>query len=316
VHLHGTTVVVTGGAGFLGRHVVNELVSAGADVHSVGTQQYDLKYRKNIDQMLQDLTPTAVVHLAAVVGGIGANQAEPGRFFYENAIMGIELIEACRLAQLPKLVISGTVCAYPKFAPIPFREDDLWNGFPEETNAPYGLAKKMLLVQTQAYRQQYGTNSIFLLPVNLYGPYDNFALASSHVIPSMVRKFVEARKSGQSSVELWGDGSATREFLHVRDAARGFRLALEKYDDAAPVNIGSGDEISIAHLATLIKAEARFEGEVVWDVGKPNGQPRRKLATDRAAEAFGFQAKISFKQGISEVVRYYEGLSERELAGL
>jgi GDP-L-fucose synthase len=304
--ISGATVAVTGGTGFLGGHVTSELTSHGATVHALGTADYDLRVRADIDQMLSDLKPDAVVHLAAVVGGIGANLAEPGRFFYENAKMGIELIDACRLAGVKKTVISGTVCAYPKFTPLPFHEDSLWDGYPEETNAPYGLAKKMLLVQSQAYRDQYGMNSIFVLPVNLYGPQDNFDLTTSHVIPAMIRKFVEAGRNNSATITLWGDGSPTREFVHVTDAARAFRLALERYDGRDPVNVGSGEEISIADLAEVIARHAHFHGEIKWDASRPNGQPRRRLATDRAADTFGFRSAISFEDGIADLVEWYE----------
>jgi GDP-L-fucose synthase len=299
------TVVVTGGTGFLGAYVAKELEGAGARVFSVGHQKYDLRHRAEIDRMLAELHPDAVVHLAAVVGGIGANQASPGRFFYENAIMGIELIEACRVSDVAKVVVAGTVCAYPKFAPIPFREDDLWNGYPEETNAPYGLAKKMLLVQAQAYREEYGTNAICLFPVNLYGPRDNFDIETGHVIPGMIRKFVEASEAGQPSVSLWGDGSPTREFLYVADAARAFRLALEKYDGAEPVNLGSGEEISIRDLAERVRTAVGFTGTIEWDTSRPNGQPRRKLDTSRAQERFGFSAEVTFQHGLAETVEWY-----------
>jgi GDP-L-fucose synthase len=241
-----------------------------------------------------------------VVGGIGANRAQPGHFLYANAVMGLELLEACRLAGIPKVLIAGTVCAYPKHTPTPFEEDALWDGYPEETNAPYGLAKKLLLAQAQAYREQYGTNAVYLLPVNLYGPHDNFDLETSHVIPAMVRKLVEARERGERSVTLWGDGSPTREFLHVRDAARGFRLALERYDDPDPVNLGSGEEISIRDLATLVAGATRYSGELVWDASRPNGQPRRRLATDRARDRFGFEAAVPLADGIVELVEWYE----------
>jgi GDP-L-fucose synthase len=255
--------------------------------------------------MLQELRPDAVVHLAAVVGGIGANREQPGRFFYENAIMGIELIEACRVAGVSKTVVSGTICAYPKYTPVPFEEDNLWNGYPEETNAPYGVAKKALLVQTQAYRQQYGMNAIYLLPVNLYGPRDNFDLNSSHVIPAMIRKFVEAQERGEPEVVLWGDGSPTREFLHVADAARAFRMSLENYDGSEPVNVGSGEEISIRALAELVADATGFSGEVVWDASKPNGQPRRKLDTRRAEAAFGFRSSITLQEGVRDVTQWF-----------
>ena len=300
------TVVVTGGTGFLGRHVADELRRHGAKVHPLGSGHYDLRHRAETDRMLADTRPDAVVHLAAVVGGIGANRTQPGRFFYENALMGIELLEACRVAGVPKVVVSGTVCAYPKHTPVPFREASLWDGYPEETNAPYGLAKKMLLVQAQAYRSQYGMNAVYVLPVNLYGPHDNFELESSHVIPAMIRKFLEARDRGERQVTLWGDGSPTREFLHVRDAARAFRLALERYDGSEPVNFGSGEEIAIRDLAALIAQVTGYDGEIVWDTGKPNGQPRRRLATDRARDWLGFEATVSLEQGVAEVARWYQ----------
>lgn len=247
--LQGATVAVTGGTGFLGGFVAQSIARADARVHVLGRSDYDLRHRTEIDRMLADLRPDAVVHLAAVVGGIGANREEPGRFFYENATMGIELLEACRVAAVPKVVVAGTVCAYPKHCAVPFREDDLWSGYPEETNAPYGLAKRMLLVQGQAYRQQYGMNVVHLLPVNLYGPRDNFDLESGHVIPAMIRRFCAAVDTGVDDVVLWGDGSATREFCYVEDAADGITRALARYDGAEPVNIGSGDEISIRDLA-------------------------------------------------------------------
>jgi GDP-L-fucose synthase len=300
------TIVVTGGSGFLGRHLTEELQRHGAKVFALGSAHYDLRRRAEVDRMLADTNPDAVVHLAAVVGGIGANRSQPGRFFYENALMGIELLEACRLRQIPKVVVSGTVCAYPKHAPVPFKETDLWDGYPEETNAPYGLAKKMLLVQAQAYRAQYGMNAVYLLPVNLYGPHDNFDLESSHVIPAMIRKFVEARDHGESRVTLWGDGSPTREFLYVRDAARAFRLALERYNSGDPVNLGSGEEITIRNLAALVARATGYHGEIVWDPGRPNGQPRRRLATARARERLGFEATVTLEQGINEVVGWYE----------
>jgi GDP-L-fucose synthase len=300
------TIVVTGGTGFLGRHVTEELQRHHAKVFALGSNHYDLRRRAETERMLADIRPDAVVHLAAVVGGIGANRSEPGRFFYENALMGIELLEACRVREVPKVVVSGTVCAYPKHAPVPFQETGLWDGYPEETNAPYGLAKKMLLVQAQAYRAQHGMNAVYLLPVNLYGPHDNFDLESSHVIPAMIRKFVEARDRGEPRVTLWGDGSPTREFLHVRDAARAFRLALERYDGSEPVNVGSGEEIAIRDLAALIARATGYDGEVVWDPTKPNGQPRRRLATARARDWFGFEATVTFEQGIAEVAAWYQ----------
>ena len=307
MELLNTTVAVTGGTGFLGSHVTEELKRAGATALALGSATYDLRRRTEITRMLHELRPDAVVHLAAVVGGIGANREQPGRFFYENAIMGIELIEACRVAGVSKTVVSGTICAYPKYTPVPFEEDNLWDGYPEETNAPYGVAKKALLVQAQAYRQQYGMNSIYLLPVNLYGPRDNFDLNSSHVIPAMIRKFVEAQERGEREVVLWGDGSPTREFLHVADAARAFRLALENYDGSEPVNVGSGEEISIRALAELVADATGFDGEIIWDASKPNGQPRRKLDTRRAEKAFGFRSSITLRDGVRDVTRWFRG---------
>jgi GDP-L-fucose synthase len=304
--LADSTIVVTGGEGFLGRYVADELGRANAQVVALGSADYDLRNRSTINQMLRDHTPDALVHLAAVVGGIGANRAEPGRFFYDNAVMGIELLEACRIRDVSKVLVAGTVCAYPKHADVPFREAALWDGYPEETNAPYGLAKKMLLVQAQAYRQQYGTNVIYLLPTNLYGPGDNFDPETSHVIPAMIRRFLDARDSGASTVVLWGDGSPTREFLHVRDAARAFRLALERYDGAEPVNVGSGDEITIRDLALLIAESIGYRGAISWDTSKPNGQPRRRLDVTRASTAFGFDASIDMHTGVPEMVAWYE----------
>jgi GDP-L-fucose synthase len=308
--LRASVVVVTGGTGFLGRHLVDELRRCEAKVYALGSADYDLRQREQVEKMLAETRPNAVVHLAAVVGGIGANRSQPGRFFYENAIMGIEMIEACRVAGIPKVVIAGTVCAYPKVTPLPFHEDDLWNGYPEDTNAPYGIAKKALLVQAQAYREQYGTNIIYLLPVNLYGPGDNVDPGTSHVIPAMIRKFVEAKIAHAPSVTLWGDGSPTREFVHVRDAARAFRLALENYDSKEPVNIGSGDEISIRDLASIVAMHVEYQGAIVWDTTKPNGQPRRRLATDRAEKSFGFSTEIDFAQGIGETVAWYLSLGD------
>ena len=254
--------------------------------------------------MLQEVRPDAVVHLAASVGGIGANRAEPGRFFYENAIMGIELIEACRARGVAKTLVAGTICAYPRNTPVPFREGDLWNGYPEETNAPYGIAKKALLVQAQAYREQYGMNCIYLLPVNLYGPKDNFDLDTSHVIPAMLRKFFDAQASGSNRVTLWGDGSPTREFLYVEDAARAFRLALEHYSGAEPVNVGSGEEISIRDLAEAVREVTGYRGAIEWDTTMPNGQARRRLATDQAERAFGFRAKVGLREGLERTAAW------------
>ncbi|MEA2684856.1 MAG: GDP-L-fucose synthase [Actinomycetota bacterium] len=303
--LDGAAVVVTGGTGFLGRHVAAELEAAGVHVRAVGRSDYDLRQRAQVERLLADSRPDAVVHLAAVVGGIAANEDEPGRFFYENAVMGIELIECCRRAGVPKVLLAGTVCAYPRLAPVPFREASLWDGYPEETNAPYGLAKKMLLVQAQAYRRQYGMNAIYLLPVNLYGPGDSFDLRTGHVVPALVRRFREARAEGDPRVVLWGDGSATREFLFVEDAAVAFRLALERYDGADPVNVGSGEETSIRDLARMVADVVGFEGAIEWDPSRPNGQPRRRLDTSRAREEFGFTATTSLAEGLRRTVDWY-----------
>jgi GDP-L-fucose synthase len=304
--LQGATVTVTGGTGFLGRHVCRELESVGAKVEAVGRARYDLRYRVEIDRMLIETRPDAVVHLAAVVGGIGANRAHPGQFLYENAIMGLELLEACRVTGVEKTVVAGTVCAYPKHTPVPFREEQLWDGYPEETNAPYGLAKKLLLAQCHAYRAEYGMNAVYLLPVNLYGPGDNFDLETSHVIPAMIRKFVEARKARTDSVTLWGDGSPTREFLHVGDAARAFRLALDHYDSHEPVNIASGEEIRIGDLARMIAGAARYNGDIVWDSAYPNGQPRRRLDTTRAREMLQFESTVTLEKGIAGTTAWFE----------
>jgi GDP-L-fucose synthase len=303
---NGRRVVVTGGAGFLGSFVVERLRAAGASMTVPRSADYDLVDRAACRRLLADTKPEMVIHLAAQVGGIGANRANPGRFLFENAMMGLQLFEECRLAGVPKLVALGTICAYPKFAPVPFKEDDLWNGYPEETNAPYGVAKKMMLVQSEGYRQQYGMNSIVLFPVNLYGPRDNFDLESSHVIPAMIRKFVGARTRGEPEVTLWGDGSATREFLYVEDAAEGILLAAERYDSSDPVNLGNGEEITIRDLATKIARAAGYEGRFVWDTSKPNGQPRRRLDVTRARERFGFVARTPFDTGIAATVAYYE----------
>lgn len=303
--LKDATVVVTGGTGFLGRHLCAELTRTGARVKPMGRAHYDLRRRAEIDEMLADTRPNAVVHLAAVVGGIGANRGHPGQFLYENAIMGLELLEACRVAGVAKTVVAGTVCAYPKHTPVPFREEHLWDGYPEETNAPYGLAKKLLLTQAQAYRAEYGMNAVYLLPVNLYGPGDNFDLETSHVIPALIRKFSEAKATGKPSVTLWGDGSPTREFLYVEDAARAFRLALERYDGPEPINVGSGDEISIKDLAGLVSKAVGYQGEVLWDASQPNGQPRRCLKTSRAQLLLGFEAKVRLAQGVLTTVSWF-----------
>ncbi len=299
-------IMVTGGAGFLGRHVVHRLRAAGAEVFVPRSTQYDLREREAVQRALRDSAADLVIHLAAVVGGIGANQANPGRFFYDNAIMGIQLIEAARLAGVAKFVTVGTVCSYPKFTKLPFSESDLWNGFPEETNAPYGLAKKMLLTQGQAYREQYGFNAIYLIPVNLYGPGDNFDPAVSHVIPALILKCVEARESGAGFVTVWGSGSPTREFLYVEDAAEGIVLATAGYDSAEPVNLGSGSEISIRNLAQLIAELTGFKGELLWDTSKPDGQPRRRLDVSRARDCFGFSASTSFRDGLRRTIDWYE----------
>ena len=301
-----TRAVVTGGAGFLGSFVVDKLRARGCrEIFVPRSAGYDLRERDAIERLYTDAQPDIIIHLAAVVGGIAANQDNPGRFFYDNAIMGLQLIEQARVAGVKKFVAVGTICAYPKFTPIPFREDDLWDGYPEETNAPYGLAKKMMLVQTQAYRQQYGFNGIFLLPVNLYGPRDNFDLHTSHVIPALIRKCAEAKKEGRGEIVLWGDGTPTREFLYVEDAAEGILLAAERYDGDQPVNLGTGEEIAISDLARVIAAEVGFEGRIVWDASKPNGQPRRCLDVTRARQLFGFEAAHDLRAGIARTVAWF-----------
>jgi GDP-L-fucose synthase len=299
-------VVVTGGQGFLGSYVVEKLKQHGARHVLVPAQaDYDLRSLDAVERMYRDMRPNVVIHLAAVVGGIGANRERPGEFFYDNLMMGAQLMEVGRLQKIEKFVAIGTVCAYPKFTPIPFKEDDLWNGYPEETNAPYGLAKKMLLVQAQAYRQQYGFRSIYLLPVNLYGPRDHFDPAVSHVIPALIKKCIDARDEGASEIVVWGDGSATREFLYAEDAAEGIALATERYDKPEPVNLGASFEISVRDLVTLIAEATRFTGRVTWDTTKPNGQPRRKLDTSRAAREFGFAASVDFREGLRRTVEWY-----------
>jgi GDP-L-fucose synthase len=306
IHLADKRIVVTGGAGFLGKHLLGRLKSSGCRSIFVPTYpEYDLTRDDAIYRLLDEHQPEILIHLAAVVGGIGANRTNPGRFFYDNAIMGIQLIEAARRRCIEKTVVLGTICAYPKSTPVPFREEDLWNGYPEETNAPYGLAKKMLMVQCQAYRQQYRMNAIFLLPVNLYGPGDNFDLESSHVIPALIRKCVDAVEEGREEIILWGDGSPTREFLYVEDAAEGIVRATEMYDGAEPVNLGSGMEISIKDLATRIAEITRFHGRIRWDDSKPNGQPRRCLDVSRAERAFGFRATTSFEDGLQKTIQWY-----------
>lgn len=306
-------VLVTGGAGFLGSVVVEKLRERGCQHVTVPrSRDHDLRDSGAILHLYQEAHPDIVIHLAAVVGGIGANRANPGSFFYDNAIMGLQLLEYARIEGVEKLVVIGTVCAYPKHTPVPFKEDDLWNGYPEETNAPYGLAKKMLLVQAQAYREQYGFNAIYLLLVNLYGPRDNFDLETSHVIPALIRKCVEAKEKGWREVVLWGDGSPTREFLYVEDAAEGILLASERYNGQNPVNIGSGEEIMIATLAKMIADEVGFTGKTVWDANKPNGQPRRCLDVTRAKQLFGFQARHRLEQGIPKTIAWFKA-NRREL---
>ena len=299
-------VVVTGGAGFLGSYVVEKLKARGCEHIFVPRRaEYDLVKADAIKRLYDDTQPDLVIHLAAVVGGIGANRENPGKYFYENLMMGVQLIDEARLRGIKKFVATGTICAYPKFTPVPFKEDDLWNGYPEETNAPYGIAKKAMLVQSQAYREQYGFNSIFLLPVNLYGPRDNFDLQSSHVIPALIRKCVEAVRTGADEVKCWGTGQVTREFLHAADCAEGLLLAAEKYNSSAPVNLGAGFEITIKDLAEKIAALTGFHGKLVWDSSQPDGQPRRSLDVERARQAFGFQAKIGFDEGLQETIDWY-----------
>jgi GDP-L-fucose synthase len=313
--LRSKRIIVTGGAGFLGQSVVERLRARGCtEIVVPRSREFDLTQPDAIEALFSRYRPQVVFHLAAVVGGIGANRDNPGRFFFENAIMGIQLIEAARRHALEKLIVAGTVCAYPKFAPVPFNEDALWDGYPEETNAAYGIAKKALLVQCQAYRQQYGLNGIFLLPVNLYGPRDNFDLHSSHVIPALVRKALEARDAGLDELVVWGDGSATREFLYVDDAAEGFVAAAERYDGAEPVNLGSGEEIAIRDLVGLIGGLCGFGGRIVWDMSKPNGQPRRKLDTTRAERAFGFVAGTNLREGLQRTIAWYEREGARAAA--
>jgi GDP-L-fucose synthase len=304
--LAGKRVLVTGGSGFLGGPVVARLSSHDvADVAAPRSSEYDLRDHEAVRSVLADTRPDVVIHLAAVVGGIGANMASPGSFFHDNAMMGIQLIEESRLADVERFVCLGTVCAYPKNAPVPFREEDLWNGYPEETNAPYGLAKKMLLVQLQAYRQQYGFEGIYLLPVNLYGPRDNFDERTSHVIPALIKKCCEAVERQADSIVCWGTGRASREFLYVDDAAEGIVAAAGRYSGAEPVNLGSGQEISILELTELIAELVGFSGEIVWDTSKPDGQPRRWLDTERAEREFGFRAQTTLRDGLERTIEWY-----------
>jgi GDP-L-fucose synthase len=303
-------ILVTGGSGFVGRQVLAVLAEHGfLDVSAPRSSDYDLTQADQVRACVREIQPAAIVHLAAIVGGIGANQARPGDFFYQNLVMGAHMIEEARLADVEKFVAIGTICAYPKFTPLPFHEDDLWNGYPEETNAPYGLAKKMLLVQAQAYRQQFGFNCVYLLPTNLYGPGDNFDPATSHVIPALIRKCAE----GTERIDVWGTGTPTREFLFVRDCAEGIVAALERYDGSEPVNLGSGEEISIADLVHKIADVTRFRGEIRFDPSKPDGQPRRKLDTSRARQLFGWEATTNFDAGLRQTVEWYRGTAARPM---
>ena len=303
----GKNVLVTGGAGFLGKYVVKGLEQNNCkSIFVPRSKDYNLVDNDAVKRVYRDAKPDIVIHLAAVVGGIGANKANPGKFFYDNLIMGIQMIEQGRVFGVEKFVAIGSICGYPKFTPVPFKEEDIWNGYPEETNAPYGLAKKMLLVQSQAYRQQYGFNSIFLLLVNLYGPGDNFNLETSHVIPALVRKVFEAKENNQKYITVWGTGKPTREFLYVEDAADGILLATEEYNKPEPINIGSNFEISIKDLVVLIMNLSEFDGEIIWDTSKPDGQPRRMLDTTKAKEEFGFDAKTPFVVGLTNTIRWYE----------
>lgn len=300
-------VCVTGGAGFLGSYVVEKLQARGAkEVFVPRVEQYNLVEKEAIQRMLKDARPDVILHLAALAGGIGANRARPAEFFYINLMMGVQLLHEAWRAGVEKFVAVGTICAYPKYTPVPFKEENLWDGYPEETNAPYGLAKKMLLVQAQAYRQQYGFNAIYPLPVNLYGPRDNFDLETSHVIPALIRKCVEAVERGEREIVLWGDGSPTREFLYVEDAAEGLLLATERYDGPEPFNLGSGQETSIKQLAERIAQLTGFQGEIVWDTSKPNGQPRRALDTSRAERFFGFRAQMPLEEGLRRTIDWYK----------
>jgi GDP-L-fucose synthase len=304
-------VVVSGGHGFLGGFVVEKLRAAGCrEIIVPRSREYDLREKSEALRLYKDARPDVFIHLAAVVGGIGANRENPGRFFYDNAAMGLHVIEAARIVGLEKFVCAGTICSYPKFTPVPFREEDFWNGYPEETNAPYGLAKKMLLVQLQAYRQQYGMNGIYLTPVNLYGPRDNFDPASSHVIPALIRKCLEAKQAEAREIQAWGTGNATREFLYVEDGAEAIVAAAEKYSKPEPVNLGSGEEISIRDLLELIVSLVSYQGRVRWDASKPDGQPRRRLDTSRAIAEFGWRAETPLDKGLQETIRWYKSTAD------
>ena len=306
LELKNKKILITGGSGFLGKYLIENLKKKGCkELFYPTSDKYDLRKTEDIKSLFKDISPEIIIHLAAVVGGIGANRENPGKFFYDNIKMAIELIEQSRLSNVEKFVAIGTVCSYPKFTPLPFKEEDLWKGYPEETNAPYGLAKKMMLVQLQAYREQYNFNGIFLLPVNLYGPGDNFDPASSHVIPSLIKKCYEAKKNNSSEISVWGTGKATREFLYAADCAEAIALATEKYDKAGPVNIGSGFEISIEELAKLICKFMDYTGKIHWDSSKPDGQPRRCLDTSRAKSEFGFSAQTNFESGLKSTVEWY-----------
>jgi len=300
------SVLVTGGTGFLGSYVVEKLRQREANVFIPVTKKYDLRKYHNVERMFDDFLPEMVIHLAAVVGGIGANRKNPGKFFYDNLMMGTQLMEEARIRKIPKVVNIITVCAYPKFTPVPFKEEDLWNGYPEATNAPYGLAKKMLIVQSCAYRAQYGFNSVNLLPVNLYGPRDNFNPESSHVIPALIKKCVDTTRNNDDEIIVWGTGKPTREFLYVEDCAEGILLAAEKYDKSEPVNLGTGVEISIKELVELIVKLTDFKGKIVWDTAKPDGQPRRCLDTSKAKREFGFKARMNFEEGLKRTIAWYK----------